>query len=81
MIALVEQLTREAQGGPVTREIARSAAPIKPKAGRPKAFVFSYRPPTKTFNLKLQFRKSDVPRSEVIEALEGILDELRKTNS
>jgi ParB family chromosome partitioning protein len=77
MIALVEQLTRDAQGGAVTREIARKVV-AKPKAGRPKAFVFQYRPPAKTFNLKLQFKKSEVGRSEVIEALEGILAELRK---
>ena len=77
MIALIEQLTRDAQGGAVTREIARKVV-AKPKAGRPKAFVFQYRPPTKTFNLKLQFKKSDVGRTEVIEALEGILEELRK---
>jgi hypothetical protein len=39
--------------------------------------VFQYRPAAKTFNLRLQFRKSDVDKSEVIEALEGILAELR----
>jgi ParB family chromosome partitioning protein len=80
MIAFVEQLTRDAQSGgaPVTREVARKAASVKPKLGRPKAFVFQYRPPTKTFNLKLHFRKSDVEPSEVIAALESILAELRQ---
>jgi ParB family chromosome partitioning protein len=73
MIALVERLTRE---GNVTREQARQAA--KPKIGRPKAFVFQYRPPTKTFNLRLQFKKATVDRTEVIAALEGIIAELRK---
>jgi ParB family chromosome partitioning protein len=75
MIAFVEQLTRD---GGATREKARQVAAAKPvKVGRPKAFVFQYRPPTKTFNLKLQFRKSDVDRSEVIAALESIIAELR----
>jgi ParB family transcriptional regulator, chromosome partitioning protein len=78
MIALIERMTRESQGGAVTREIARKTA-VKPKVGRPKAFVFQYRPPTKTFNLKLQFRKADVDTAEVISALEGILAELRKS--
>ena len=78
MVALVEQLTREGQEGPITREQARKAVAHHPaKAGRPKAFVFQYRPPAKTFNLKLQFKKSDVDRSEVIAALESILTELR----
>jgi hypothetical protein len=78
MIALVEQLTRDGTGG-VTREQARKVtAKAAPKPGRPKAFVFQYRPPTKTFNLRLQFRKADVDRAEVIAALEGIIAELRR---
>jgi len=78
MIAFVEQLTRDGKSGAPTREVARRVA-AKPKPGRPKAYVFQYRPPEKTFNLKLQFRKSDVDRDEVIAALEGIIDELRKS--
>ncbi len=78
MIALVEQLTREGQGA-ITREQARKATAAAPaKVGRPKAFVFQYRPPTKTFNLRLQFRKSEVDRTEVIAALEAIISELRR---
>ena len=76
MIAFIEHLTRQGDG-PVTREAARKAA-AKPKLGRPKSYVFQYRPPTKTFNLKLQFRKADVDKDEVIEALEGIIAELRQ---
>jgi len=78
MIAFVEQITRESQTGQVTREVARKVA-SKPKPGRPKSYVFQYRPPTKAFNLNLKFRKADVDRAEVIEALEGIIDELRKS--
>lgn len=77
MIALIERLTRDGGGAAVTREQARKVV-AKPKAGRPKAFVFNYRAPTKTFNLKLQFKKADVDKSEVIAALEGIIKELRK---
>src|ERR1043165_5926900 len=42
MVALVRRLTRDGQT--VTREEARRAV-AKPKPGRPKAFVFQYRPP------------------------------------
>ncbi|HEX5217155.1 MAG TPA: ParB/RepB/Spo0J family partition protein [Vicinamibacterales bacterium] len=76
MIAFIEQLTRDGHTGP-TREQARKVA-AKPQVGRPKAFVFQYKAPTKNFNLKLQFRKSEVDRTEVIAALEGIIAELRK---
>ena len=75
MVALIEQLTRDGQGA--TREQARRAV-AKPRVGRPQAFVFQYRPPTKSFNLRLKFRKSDVDRTEVIAALESIIAELRK---
>jgi ParB family chromosome partitioning protein len=76
MIAFVEHLTRQGGSAP-TRELARRVV-ATPKVGRPKAFVFQYRPPAKTFNLKLQFRKADVDRGEVIAALEGIIAELKQ---
>jgi ParB family chromosome partitioning protein len=74
MIALVEKLARD---GGVTREAARKEV-AKPKVGRPKAFIFSYKAPTKAFKLQLRFTKSKVERDEVIEALQGIIKELRE---
>ena len=73
MVALVEKIARD---GGVTREAVRKET-AKPKAGRPKAFVFSYKAPTKAFKLQLRFTKARVDRDEVIEALENILKELR----
>jgi ParB family chromosome partitioning protein len=73
MIALVEKLARD---GGMTREAARRET-SKPKPGRPKAFVFSYKAPTKAFNLQLKFTKAKVERDEVISALEAIIKELR----
>jgi len=75
MAALVERIT--SQGGTPTRETLRKAA-AKPKAGRPKGFIFSYRPESKAFNLKLSFSKGKAERDDVIRALESILDELRR---
>lgn len=77
MIDLIEQLTRDGATQPITREKVRRVA-SGPKPGRPKAFVFQYRPPTKTFQLNLKFKRSEVEKSEVIAALEGILAELRE---
>jgi len=73
MVALVEKIA--SQGG-ATRETVRKETG-KAKPGRPRAFVFNYRPPTKAFNLKLSFRKGKADRDEVIAALEAILDDLR----
>jgi len=76
MVALIEKLSRDGAGN-VTREAARKEA-AKPKPGRPKAYVFSYKAPTKAFNLQLKFSKSKVERDEVISALEDIIRELRQ---
>ena len=73
MLAMVEKIT--SQGA--TREQLRKEAE-KPKAGRPKSFVFAFRPPTKAFNLRLQFNKRNASKDEVISALEEILRELKK---
>jgi ParB family chromosome partitioning protein len=75
MIELVEKIARE---GGATREVVRKET-ARPKPGRPKAYVFSYKAPTKAFKLQLKFNKSRVDRDEVIEALENIIAELRQS--
>ncbi len=77
MTALVEKIA--SQGGATRQQVREATA--KPKAGRPKHYVFAFRPPTKLFNLKLSFTKARVNRDEIIDALEGILRELRKAKS
>ena len=74
MTRLIEKIT--SQGGATRQQLREAVA--KPKAGRPKHYVFAYRPPTKAFNLKLSFAKSRVNREEVIDALEAIIRDLRK---
>jgi hypothetical protein len=59
-----------------TRQVVR-AETAKDKPGRPKPYVFAFKPASKSFNLKLSFSKSRVNKSEIIEALEGILKELK----
>jgi ParB family transcriptional regulator, chromosome partitioning protein len=73
MVALVEKISRD--GGATREQVRKETA--KPKAGRPKAYVFSYKAPTKAFKLQLRFTKARVDREEVIHALQGIIEELR----
>ena len=73
MVALIEKIARD--GGSTREEVRKETA--KPKAGRPQAFVFSYKAPSKAFKLQLRFTKSRVEREEVISALEAIIQELR----
>ena len=81
LLQIVRQETHEKMTALIEKIAALEqvrAAIATPKAGRPKHYVFAFRPPTKAFNLKLSFAKSRVSREEVIEALEGILRDLRK---
>ena len=73
MLALIERM---ASHGAVTRHDVR-AATAKPGTGKARPFVFAFRPPGKTFQLRMSFKKGRVGRSEIIEALEKILRELR----
>jgi ParB family transcriptional regulator, chromosome partitioning protein len=74
MLALVERL---AGHGSTTRQDVRKET-AKPQPGRPKSFVFAFKPPTKAFDLRLSFKKAKVERDEIIEALENIIRELRE---
>jgi ParB family chromosome partitioning protein len=73
MLALVEKLAT--QGG-ATREAVRKET-ARPKPGRPKHFVFAFKPPTKAFDLRLSFKKARVDKDEIIEALQNIIKDLR----
>jgi ParB family chromosome partitioning protein len=75
MAALIHKIADE---GTATRAAIRQVT-AKTKPGRPKAFVFTYRPTSKAFNLKLKFSKGRVERDEIIRALEAIIAELRAT--
>lgn len=73
MLALVEKMV--AHGAVTRHQVRRETA--RPTSGRPKAFVFAFKSPTKTFNLRMTFKKGRVDRGEIIEAFEAILKDLR----
>jgi ParB family chromosome partitioning protein len=75
MIALVERLSHEG----ATRTEARKLTRVETRRGRgrPRHYVFHYKPRGGPFALNLQFKRADVPREEIIEALEAVLRSLR----
>ena len=73
MMALVEKIA--SQGGATREQVRKETA--APKPGRPKAFVFAFRPPSKAFNLRLSFNKKTASKDEIISALEAILEDLK----
>ena len=77
MTCLIERIA--SQGGTTRQQLREATA--KPGAGRPKHYVFAFRPATKAFSLKLSFAKSRASRDDVIDALEAIVRELRRSKS
>jgi ParB family chromosome partitioning protein len=72
MEALVERITTSG----LKRVDVRRVAP-KPAGGRAKPYAYRWVAPSKTFSVRLNFRKTSVSRDELIEALEQAVAELR----
>jgi len=73
---MLESVHCIAQGG-LTRDEARRERQEEKNAGqRPQPFIFNYRPENESFRLRIQFRKSNVSRDELIETLRGLLEAL-----
>jgi hypothetical protein len=77
MVAFVERLKREGGSRSDARRLAQKADARRGR-GRPRHYVFQYKPRGGPFALALQFKRADVEREEVIEALEAVLRSLRE---
>jgi len=61
----------------LTRDEARRERREESSTGpRPQPFIFNFQPDSKSFRLRIQFRKSSVSRDELISTLRSILAEL-----
>ena len=75
---MVEAIQRIAQAG-LTRDEARRERQDEKNAGpRPQPFIFNFRPENEAFRLRIQFRKSNVSRGELIETLRNLLEMLEQ---
>jgi len=75
---MVEAIHRIAQAG-LTRDEARRERQVEKNAGpRPQPFIFNFRPENESFRLRIQFRKSNVSRTELIGTLRGLLEALEQ---
>src|SRR5579863_2896460 len=73
-----EAIHRIAQAG-LTRDEARRERQEEQNAGpRPQPFIFNYRPDNEAFKLRIQFRKSNVTRTELIESLRHLIEMLEQ---
>jgi len=73
------EIVRAYASGEMSREALRKQTAARPeakKAGRPKNYVFQVKDKSLPFSLNMTFRKSNVDRSEVIDALRDLLKRL-----
>ena len=75
----MEQFVRAVASGELSRDDLRKQTAAKPeakKAGRPKNFIYTLKDKSLPFSLNLAFKKSNVEKSEVIDAVRELLRRL-----
>jgi ParB family chromosome partitioning protein len=70
---MLESVHRIAQGGMTRDEARRERQEEKNSGPRPQPFIFNYHPENEAFRLRIQFRKSNVSRGELIDTLRNLL--------
>lgn len=77
MIGLVQRLQKEGSTRQEARRIARESKGRVPR-GRPRHYTFRSQPRDEDFILTLRFRKSQVPREEIVRALQSVVEDLMR---
>ena len=75
---MLEFVHRIAQGGLTRDEARRERQEEKNTGPRPQPYIFNYHPENEAFRLRIQFRKSNVSRDELIDTLRGLLEALEQ---
>jgi ParB family chromosome partitioning protein len=70
---LIEEIIKS---GLTRDEVRKLDTEDKKKPGRPKGFIFHFRPPDNKFALNLRFRRSEVSKEEIITTLRDLIDHL-----
>jgi ParB family transcriptional regulator, chromosome partitioning protein len=74
-----EAIHRIAQAGLTRDEARRERQEETGSAGpRPQPFIFNFRPENEAFKLRIQFRKSNVSRTELIDSLRNLIEMLEQ---
>jgi ParB family chromosome partitioning protein len=78
--AMVRMIAEIRQSGLTRDEVRKLKRQDQKKSpGRPRGFVFNFRPPDKKFSLNLRFRRSEVSRDEIITTLRDLIDQLSRS--
>jgi ParB family transcriptional regulator, chromosome partitioning protein len=73
---MAEAVQRILEGGLTRDEARRERQEEKASGPRPQPFIFNFQPEDEAFRMRIQFRKSNVSRDELISTLREILDTL-----
>jgi len=69
------------QGGLTRDEARRERREEQTGPQRPQPFIFQFEPPSESFKLRIQFKKSHVSRDELISTLREILAQLEGSST
>jgi len=75
----MSEMIDEIKHAGLTRDDLRKMKDEKKGPGRPKGFVFHFRPPDNKFTLNLKFKRSEVSKNEIISTLRELIDNLAKS--
>jgi ParB family chromosome partitioning protein len=75
---MLEAIQRIAQAGLTRDEARRERQDEKNSGPRPQPFIFNFRPENESFRLRIQFRKSNVSRDELIDTLRNLIEMLEQ---
>jgi len=78
---MLEAVHRIAQAGLTRDEARRERQDEKNSGPRPQPFIFNFRPENENFRLRIQFRKSNVSRNELIDTLRNLIEMLEQEES
>jgi hypothetical protein len=73
---MYEMFAKILQGGMNRDEVRRERVEGKEGPQKPQPFIFHYEPENQAFRFRLQFKKSQVSREELIRTLREILSQL-----
>lgn len=72
----MQRMIDEIKASGLTRDDVRKLKDEKKGPGRPKGFVFHFRPPDSKFTLNLKFKRSEVSKDEIVKTLRDLIDSL-----
>jgi len=76
MAAMIHEIRRS---GLTRDDVRRMKDKEKQQAGRPRGFLFRFKPSDSKFFLNIRFRRSEVSKDEIIQTLQDLIEQLQKS--